>query len=384
MKVLHIITSLKIGGAEQALCNLLEQLVRQSNIQHHVAYFYDGPCRKPIEKLGISTYQIKGLFHHYDPIAYLRLKKFITTLKPDLIHSSLWSANIISRIVAKQCNIPLVCALHGSCYNEGRVRNWLDRITAHHAQKIVAVSSTVYNAYQNHIVKTLRNPIKKTTILNNLSVITNGIDAVSLRTKALANPLSRQECGIPTNAFVIGAVGRLEPIKSYHVLIEAFSLLMNKQQSASPLILCIVGNGSQKPLLNRLTHEHGIASSVIFTGMRVDAYRFYQLFDVFALSSQSEGLSIALLEALSFGLPVVTTHHTMAAHDAIINGSNGFLVAPNDATTLAEALGALYCNKELLTSMGMYNKNLVETKFSLQRTAECYQNIFKATQKTTN
>lgn len=357
MKILHVISSLKIGGAETALYNFLEAVQSKGN-EHIVAFFHDGPYREKIEALGIKTYCIKGWLYHYDPGAYFYLKKLVLSFKPNVIHSALWSANILSRLVASHCRISVICDLHGNCVDEGRFRNLLDRLTANKAFAIVAVSNTVHDAYKHHIYN---HP--------NLVTIQNGINIALVKKRAKENPLSREEIGIPRNAFVIGAVGRLEPIKSYDILLRAFSL--NSQG-----YIVIVGDGSERKNLESLCQTLGIQNRVIFVGMRPDAQRFYPLFNCFALSSHSEGLSIALLEALCFGLPVITTH-AFAHHDVITHGVNGFLIPPRDIDTYAKHLKLLYDQHDLCTEMRAANTNLVYKQFNLDSTVSAYVTLYQ-------
>jgi len=129
MKIFHIITGLKLGGAEASLYNLLTYLSQNYKDQHEVAYFYSGPFVKKIEQRGIKTHQINNQFFTYDPWAYLYLKKLIQHFQPDVLHSALWSANIFARLLSKQLNIPLMCDLHGNTIDEGKFRNYLDKLT---------------------------------------------------------------------------------------------------------------------------------------------------------------------------------------------------------------------------------------------------------------
>lgn len=372
MRILHIITSLKIGGAERSLCTLIQSL-SQRGFQHQVAYFYDGPCNDVLRKLNIATYQIGGLFSRYDPLAYIRLKKLVQAVKPDLIHTSLWSASILGRLVGFELSIPVVSDLHSNCSQEGKTRNLLDRVTAGIPFRTIAVADEVKKAYQQHVVDT--GP--------RLTVIKNGIDPESVRTQALTDPFVRADYGIEQDAFVIGSVGRLEAIKSYDVLIRAFVYLKKQGNVARKPILLLVGDGSQAAYLKKLAVDLGVGSDVIFTGARTDAYRFYPLFDCFALSSQSEGLSLALLEALCFDLPIVTTNK-LTTHEVIQDGVNGFVVPPNDPARLGQAIGQLCNNYESVQAMRAANHQLIRDRFHVNATIDQYENIFRAALKSSD
>lgn len=376
MKVLHFITSLKFGGAESALYNYLAQAVLATEDQHFVAYLYDGPNVEKIKNLGISVFKISGRHVCYSPLIFFRLNRLIKNINPDVIHSSLWAANIISRIFVNFTTLPLVCDLHGSSVDEGKLRNWFDKLTASYSSKIIAVSESVKASYYKSIVNSIKNNSKKNKIIQNLVVIKNGINFESLRERAACCKLTRSELGLKENDFIVGAVGRLEPIKSYDVLIRSFAKFCERNKDNwDNLKLVIVGDGSLLVILKQLAVGLGLASNIIFTGYRSDACCFYKLFDCFAISSKSEGLSISLLEALSFGLSVISTHPDLN-HDVIKDKVNGFLIKPEDIGMYSEAINALYSSITLRRQMSACNLKLVEDHFLIQKVVNDYKIIF--------
>ena len=373
MKILHVITSLKIGGAESALYNLLEKF-KNGKDEHYVAYFYDGPNVLKIKKLGFSVFQIKGLIYKYDFFAYLRLKKLVKKINPDVIHSALWSANIFSKLIAKKFNIPLICDLHSNFSYDGKLRGWIEKFTVKMADKYVAVSNSAKNGFIKTIIEELKNKSDQKKLINKILMIQNGIDVEKVRKKAFENKLSKEDLGFKSNDFIVGAVGRLEPIKSYDLLIESFALLCAKTKKKN-IKLCIVGDGSQISFLKSLTEKLKISNQVNFVGQRTDVYRFYTIFDCFVLSSVSEGLSIALLEALCFGLPIITTSHDFK-HDVIVNCQNGFLIPERNKLKLAQAIEKLYADSMLVKKIRQANLELVKSKFEIDRVKNNYQNLY--------
>lgn len=371
MKILHLITGLKVGGAESALYNLLHQLKYEPNHEHYVAYFYPGPNVARIESLGIPTFQIKGLVHKYDPIAYWRLKQLIKQINPDIIHSALWSANIIGRLIAHRLKIPIICDLHSNMEHDGTLRFFLERFFLDKAQQYIAVSKTAHSGFMkaaSHIITD-----KQSSVHNKIQIIQNGINFEQTRDRAFSNPKQKVDLGFAKTDFVVGAVGRLEPIKSYDLLIKAFALI---QKEKKHLKLCIIGDGSEKEKLKILCDTLGITEHVHFAGQRTDALSFYPLFDCFALSSVSEGLSIALLEAMSCELPVITTHR-FATHEVIDHDKNGLLVPVNNPKKLACAILKLYQNPDLRKQMGAHNTHLARTTLNITQTGGAYKKIYK-------
>ncbi len=323
MRIAYVIASLKIGGAEVALAQLAPK-IKEKGHDVFVAFFHDGPIRARLEAAGIRCTQIQGLITHYDPYGWWRLYRWLQIHNVDIVHTSLWSANIIGRLIGYWIHVPVISDLHGNCTAEGRIRNWGDRLTAGFTSVTIAVSNSVAQAYQYHIIKD--RPIKLVTIPN----------AIDTKRFLLPQeiPLSRIALNIPENAFVVGAVGRLEPIKGYDLLIKACALL------PPSTYLLLVGDGSCRHNLEQLAQDMGIADRVVITGLRSDAHRFYQLFDCFAITSHSEGLSLALLEAMASGCPIITTNQT-ATHDVIENDLTGLIItnrSPEDYAALLTSL----------------------------------------------
>jgi len=330
-----------MGGAEVALLNRLAAM-NNDRYHHKVVCFYDGPIVQQIRALGIDVMVNKGFVKGYDPIGLWQLYKVMRNFNPDIIHTSLWAANMVGRLFGFIVNIPVINELHGNVEHEGRVRNGLERLSVRGAKRIVAVSASVRRVYEQCIMSGLSIP-SKSLITQRLVTIANGIDRKSLINKMERTLLSRSDFGFSAQDFIIGAIGRFEKIKSYDVLIRSVAHLCQllDEKERNKIKLCLTGEGSQRHYLQVLVQQLKLEKQVVFTGYRLDAFRFYSLFDCFALSSQSEGLSIALLEALAVGLPIITTH-LEKDHDAVIQNVNGLLIPVNDVEAYAQGLLQLY------------------------------------------
>ncbi|HBS47624.1 TPA: hypothetical protein DEO28_04650 [Candidatus Dependentiae bacterium] len=376
MRVVHFITSLKIGGAEAALYNLLKNFDHTQN-EHIIIYFYMGENFNKIKQLGIKTYKIDGLISIYDPFALIKILLLIKKLKPDVLHTALWSANILGRIVAKLLNIPVICDYHGNVSSQSKLRNLLEQKTIKIPTYFVAVSKSVKKDFEETLTSKCNKKLQN-TILQKLILIQNGIDMDSIMQQICTNNINRKSFGFDENDFVIGTVGRLEPIKSYNILLLAFAEFIKKlpSENHTNIKLCIVGGGSEMENLKKLAEKLNIAKNIYFTGMQANSFNFYPNFDCFALSSQSEGLSIALLEALSFGLPIITTHSN-TEHDVIVNGKNGFLIKINDFKDLAEKLFLLYYNPNLKNRMKAENIALANRNFDIKASAKLFESLYQ-------
>ncbi|MGE0206635.1 MAG: glycosyltransferase [Candidatus Babeliales bacterium] len=356
-KIAHIISSLKRGGAESLLVDLLADL---GHYEHHVIFFHDGPNRERLHELGIKTYQVKGLLFLYDPIFFIRLYQLVKLLKPDCMHTALWIANFAGRIIAKMLAIPLVSVIHLGIHQDGKIRNILDSFTFGLSQKIIAVSDEVAESLEE----------KNWVPASSITVIKNGISKERVLRQATKDPLTRQELGIADDAFVIGSVGRFIARKNFELLLDAFADVAPKIPHA---VLVLVGFGPLEQILRKRAFDLGIDRKVHFVVGR-SAYGCYPLFDCFVLPSLQEGLSIALLEALCFGLPVIVTGFN-GLHEVITTGKEGYVINAGNKEQLSEKILALADNG-CRASMKSASLDLVETRFSMKSMSKHYDNFF--------
>jgi glycosyltransferase involved in cell wall biosynthesis len=158
----------------------------------------------------------------------------------------------------------------------------------------------------------------------------------------------REELGIPESSPVVGTVGNFTPKKAHGTLVEAAVLVRAKVPEAR---VVMVGHGPLEGELRRRARQLGLEEAVIFTGYREDAARVTSAFDVFALPSAFEGLSVALLEAMALGRPVVATR-VGGTPEVVRDGTEGFLVPPGDQGALAEGIARLLRDRDLSDRMG--------------------------------
>lgn len=360
-KIVHLISSLKIGGAESLLYDLIIGLGNE-DYEHYVVYFHDGPNAQRLRDIGISLHHVQGLVCLYDPWFVSRLYTTIKTINPDLIHSALWAANFLGKFIARMLHIPIVCAVHLGVDLDGVIRNALDRINFNWATHVIAVSDGVEKSIRN----------KQWLHPEDVTVIPNGIDvdAIVQRTRQLL--VTREDIGLSEEHFVIGSVGRFIPRKNYSLLVKSFAQVY-KHNNAARLVL--VGLGPQEQLLRALAEELRIAHAVIFV-VGKSAYSYYPLFDCFVLSSEQEGLSIALLEAMSCALPCIVTASDQL-HEVIEHNITGFLV-DLDEYSLTQQLITCVDNKMLCLHIGNEGQKMLKDKFNLISMIHAYRNVFKS------
>ncbi|MBT3456299.1 glycosyltransferase [bacterium] len=358
--VLHVISSLKIGGAEKVLCDLVRTL--KDEYENHVAYFHDGPLIELLHKSGIRTHCIKSNFCQYNPILIFKLFFYVRRVRPDIIHSSLWLANTASVIVGKVLKVPTILTWHNNLDQNGFFRNMLSRITSRLASCIVSVSDEV-DCGARKILRFV--PQEK------FEVVKNGVDVEQLHKESQEKKIQRKDVGLSEDHFVLGSVGRFEIVKNYSFMILAFADLVKK----NPRIrLVLVGVGTQEHKLRGLAKSCGIGEKVLFVVGKPSS-SYFPLFDCFTLTSTKEGISIALLEAMSFGLVSVVTN-SVTTHDVISNGENGIIVLAEDKRSYVCAVESVIESEALRAKIGRQAQKTIINNFCLGSMVREYKKIY--------
>lgn len=355
--IVHIITSLKIGGAETLLVDFLEHR-SSAQVNHTVIFFHDGPNRQRLLHLGIACYQIKGILCMYDPVFFMRLYTLVKRLKPDCIHSWLWSANIAARLVGKFLHIPLLNSFHLGVDQDGFLRNVIDRSTQHIPDRLIAVSQGVATSMVERF--TIAKPER-------LKVIKNGIDAHEIIAKSKKNSIRREDLGLSEDHYVIGSVGRWIARKNYTFLIEVFAQLYERN---STMRLVLIGKGEKKKALQDQVAHLGLQGKVIFVEGQ-PALGYYPLFDTFIQTSFKEGISIALLEAMSCSLPCIITEPS-GMHEVMVDGYNGIIVPSYNHDEVCYVIERLMGNRQVSAMLGQNAFKTIVTDFGLTAMVDAY------------
>ncbi len=358
-KIVHVTSSLKIGGAEAVLYELITNL---PEFEHTIIYFHDGPYRALLQAQGITLYPVKNYLVRYDPLFLYALYTLLRGLRPTIIHSLLWAANTCCRFLASVLNIPLVSAIHLGPEQDGYIRNSIDRLTYSLSQQTIAVSPDIATTLVQ----------KNWVIPSAITIIPNGISYQSVIHKSKQASLLRVHLEINAQHFVIGTVGRLIKRKNHTLLLESFAAFKTKVPQST---LIIVGSGPEETLLRAHAQALGIRSDVRFITQAL-AYGYYTLFDCFALPSYQEGLSIALLEALCFSLPCIVTSSTQA-HPCITSYYNGIVIPTGNAHALTEALFTLAHNPDQAQKLGSNGFKTLRAHYTASTMAQAYKKTFE-------
>lgn len=291
--------------------------------------------------------------------------------RPSVVLSFLWYANVIAIIARKisRVNIPVIISARNytsiAIGNQrwGRFKLMLTRLSYPAAFGVAAPSKAMaMDLKKNFKVKE-----------SGISIIPNPLDTEKI------SRLSSEEPGHPwfnDNTVVIVSVGRLHKQKGYRVLLKAFAKLQNEY----PARLVILGEGEERPALERLIGESGLGSCVQLPGFVKNPYPYMKNANLFVISSLYEGFPNALLEAMACGTPVVSTACPSGPDEIITNGINGLLVPVADESALYSAMVSALYNADYGNSMAEKAQSDV-LKYSVKKIVGRYEDMLMAAAK---
>jgi len=299
VKALHIITGLGTGGAEQQLRLLIRHLPVDCEV---VTLTNPGAVADGLIADGVPVTHL-GMAGNRDLGALPRLVRHIRAGGYDLVHTHLYRACVYGRLAARLAGVRAIVATEhslGDSQLEGRELTQGVRALYLASERLgrstVAVSPTVADRLRRWGVPGPR-----------IEVVPNGIDLARFRFDPVARHRTRRRLGLPEEAYVIGAIGRLSTGKRFDVAIEALAQLPDDHW------LLLVGGGPEESVLRRTARDAGVADRVLFTGERPyvadgtpgpDLPSLTSAMDVLASPSPEEAFGLAVVEALAAGLPV--------------------------------------------------------------------------------
>lgn len=296
-------------------------------------------------RVGTGVRALVDQFHVVPPaspvsmLLPLRLAHRIRQTRADLVHlhSGAWFKGAYAARLAGVRGV--VYTEHGREHHDPTMQRWLDRTASRWTDVVVAVSGRLAAYLERRVGVAPRRIV----------VVENGVDTAGFAPGPA--PASLRGClGIPPEAAVIGSVGRLERVKRYDHLIEIVARLAHSGTLGRPVHLVLAGEGADRPVLERLAAQRGVADRVHLCGWSNAPADIYRLLDVFVLPSDSEGASVSLMEAMACGTPPVVTDvgasaqlvgPELAAHVVPAGDVSGLQAAITRALTTADARAAV-------------------------------------------
>ena len=360
-RVLYIVEDLESGGAERVVVNLATRLDRSRFEPAVCCLAKRGALADEIEREGIRLHVLDkkpGI----RPALLWRLQRLIARLRPDVIHSHLFTGNAWGRLAGWLAGTPrIVASEHSVDLWKNGVRLFVDRMLAVPTYRLIAKSDAIADFYKTVV----RIPPRK------VATIRNGID-LSLYGNGVDRSAVRASIGVPQDVMLVGAIGRLSPEKGHEVLVEALGMLRDER---SNIHAAIAGEGPSGWELDEQVRANGTGRVVHLLGHRSDVPALLAAADMFALPSHREGLPLALLEAMASGLPVIATD-VGGCREVIENGRNGILISPGSPEQMARAIKRLALDEGLRRALGYAARRTIEQRFSIDRMVRQVEELY--------
>jgi glycosyltransferase involved in cell wall biosynthesis len=364
MKVLHIISSGGMYGAEAVILNMSRTL-NEGPHRSTLGVFLNSSnpnvqLHESASREGIESHLIPCT-GRLDRTAIRRIRELAAQAGADVIHAHGYKADLYVYFALRGSNLPLVSTCH-TWYNhdpKDRFFGVVDRFVLRSYGNIVAVSESVRQDLLGAGVRA-----------DKISMIRNGID---LRTFDRASAVVKGELGW-SDSPLIGLVGRLSMEKGVDIFLTAAARVLDQLPDAK---FVVVGDGPDRAKLEALIEKLGIRGSVRMLGRRDDMPAVYASLDLMVSSSRREGLPIAILEGMASRLPLIATP-VGAVPTVMFDGHTGVLVRAEDPELLATKIIELLQDDSQRERLGSAARKLVEEQFSAQRMTADYLNVYEA------
>ena len=359
VRVMFVITSMPVGGAETLLVNLVRRFDR-TRVEPMICCLKDkGVLGEEISK---ETPVFDNLIHHkFDVAVTRRLKKIFQQNKIDaVITVGAGDKMFWGRLAAKSAKVPVVLsALHSTGWPDGvgRLNRLLTRIT----DGFIAVA----DSHARFLVEFEKFPEQK------VFTIPNGIDTERFQFDPTLRSEWRAELKIDPQSPVVGIVAALRPEKNHSSFLNAAAEVLRHLPDAH---FVIAGDGPEKPKLVSLTQELGISRSVHFLGTINDVPGVLSLMDLFALTSDNEAKPVSILEAMACERPVVATN-VGSVSESVIHDQTGLLVPVGETKQVAESWVQILADPKTQSSMGKLAREHVVENSSLDSMTEGYMRL---------
>ncbi|MDP9203238.1 MAG: glycosyltransferase [Gemmatimonadota bacterium] len=361
--ILHMIETGGIGGAETVYLELVRAL--DPTRWRHIAvvprrgWLYDELTDFGIEPILMPERR------SFDVFFFARMAALVHRSNVDLIHAHLFGSAVRAALLARICGVPAIATLHGAIDLKSGERLQTLKVAAlnHGLAQMVFVSEQLRQSFLKAV------PLRP----NLATVVTNGVNP--LRFSSNSGAAFRCEYGISPNEFVVGTVANPGPAKGLDVLLETAAILKTRSPGCRFVVVGDISRGRGDTLF-KARADAGLNDDVVIAGFRDDVPSALAAFDVYALTSRTEGFPLSLLEAMATSLPVVSTR-CGGPEKILDDGVTGLLVENGSPEAIANAIVRLREDVDERVRLGEAAQKTVRERHTLETQVREYEMLYE-------
>ena len=371
MKVALIIGKLNVGGSTHQVLHLANQVAQHSHtavVLHGCNNTHEEVMNELALELGVALIEIPTMQNEFkftpiaDWLALIAICRVLRELGPDIVHTHSTKAGLLGRIAAKICRTPVIIhTFHGHLFLNyfGKVKSALLRISERCLRQITNQYTTVSGRLVDELLEL--GVVKRDRVV----VIPCGIDLQRVSIGLNSEASLHERLGVSRDHTLVGTIGRQVPIKGHGDLIAAASIVINKIQDVS---FILIGDGPLSTQLRANVKNRSLEDRIFFLNSITDASHIYKDLDFFVLPSWSEGLSLTLIEAMASGVPVIATD-VGGTSDIVTEGETGILFEPRNPNDCAEKMTWALTNKGKMQQMAKKARSNIYPTYGIEDTA---------------
>ncbi|MBU4561760.1 glycosyltransferase family 4 protein [bacterium] len=379
LNILHIITKLELGGAQENTLYTLKNLDRK-RYNLFLAANDEGILVEEAKRMkDVEAFFIPELIRPISPLkdlmALVKLFRFCKREKIDIIHTHSSKAGILGRGAAKLARVPIIThTIHGWGFypKQGLLKKrlfiFLEKMTAKITDRLIAVSrANIETGIENRIGRKEK-----------YTLIRSGIKPFRFQNVEVDVAEKKKELGLEEDTKVVAMIACLKPQKAPLDFVKVANQVIKKRPKTQFLL---IGDGRLRPEIERLIKTFDLEKKVILAGWRKDIPQILKVIDVLTLTSRWEGLPRVFPEAMASELPIVATK-VDGASEAVEEGVNGFLISVGDIGGMAEKIISLLDNPGMAKKMGKKGKEKVFPEFDIDLMVEKIDDLYQELTRT--
>ena len=370
IKVVHVIVDLDVGGAEIMLSKLVRGIHREQIESQIISLTSEGALADKIRSANVPIRALKLGKRLADLPKYIRLVRWLNEIKPDIVHTWMYHADLLGGLAAKFAgSIPTIWSIRHSDFASKTklstrvIRRILGWISPWVPTRIVSNSHQAVDVHA-----------QKGYVCKKMVVIPNGFDLGTWRSDSFARDSVRKELGLAPEAFLVGLVARYHPQKDHRTFIRAAGLIAAKYPNLH-FVLCGLNIDYENQQLASLIDSTGHKDRFHLLGRRRDIPKLTASFDIATCSSAyGEAFPTTLGEAMACEVPCVATNVGDAAQ---IVADHGIIVPPKNAAALAAAWEKIYLlSVDERQALGQASREHIRKNYSLDQVVSSYENLY--------